>query len=70
MIRDWGKNHGYEGEQIDWSAWGMIVRKADIEMIWQGEKATTIEKEWTGIWNEIQMLRDDEKYVLIVAENP
>jgi hypothetical protein len=48
----------------------MIVRKADIEMIWQGEKATTIEKEWTGIWNEIQMLRDDEEYLLIVAENP
>ena len=30
-------------------------------------KDTTIEKEWTGIWNEIQ---NNEEYVLIVAKTP
>jgi len=58
------------GKQIDWGAWGLIVRKSDMEMIWKAEKTTTNEEEWLKIWEEIQALQDDETCVLVVAENP
>ncbi|MGO8818546.1 MAG: hypothetical protein ACLQVG_28210 [Terriglobia bacterium] len=61
-----------EVKQIDWGAWGMIVRKTYLEMIWKTEKEDRRwqdEKEWLEVWNEIGMLRDDQKYILVVAEN-
>ncbi len=50
----------------------MIVRKTYLEMIWKTEKEDRRwqdEKEWLEVWNEIGMLRDDQKYILVVAEN-
>jgi hypothetical protein len=47
----------------------VIVCKADLETIWKTQKKNTEEKEWLGIWEEIEMLQDDQKYVLVVAEN-
>jgi hypothetical protein len=73
VVDYWVKKTGLEGKQIDWGAWGMIVRKTDLEMIWKTEKEDRRwldEKEWLKIWNEIELLQDDEKYLLVVAENP
>ncbi len=67
----WAKQSGLEGQQIDWAAWGLIVRKSDLEKIWKWKKENERwhdEKEWLGFWNEIEALSDDEKYVLVVAE--
>jgi len=70
VVEHWRKKAGLEGKQLDWGAWGLIVRKSDMLMIWQEEKDTTIKEEWQRYWVEIQSLQDDETYVLIVAENP
>lgn len=71
-IDHWVKNNGWEGKQLDWGAWGVIVRKTDIEAIWkvEKEKRSTDQKEWLKIWEQIERLDDDQKYVLVVAENP
>jgi hypothetical protein len=71
-IDHWANKHGWEAKQLDWGAWGVIVRKADIEAIWkvEKEKRWTDQKEWLKIWEQIEMLEDDQKYVLVVAENP
>jgi hypothetical protein len=71
-IDHWVKKNGWEGKQLDWGAWGVIVRKADIEAIWkvEKEKRWTDQQEWLKIWDQIEMLDDDQRYVLVVAENP
>ena len=68
----WMETNGWEGKQLDWGAWGVIVGKADLEAIWKRQKETKLwtEKEWLGIWEQIEMLEEDQKYVLVVAENP
>ena len=71
VVDYWVKERGWEGKQIDWAAWGLVVRKADLEDIWLWKKENEgrkDEREWVGFWNEIEGLRDDEKYVLVVAE--
>jgi len=75
LINSWTKEHGLDGMQIDWGAWGMIVRKSDIEAIWKeqkdpNERPWQDEKKWQSIWEQIETLQDDETYVLVVAENP
>ena len=75
LINRWTKEHGLNGKQIDWGAWGMIVRKSDMEAIWKEQKDPKQrpwqdEKEWQSIWEQIEKLQDDGTYVLVVAENP
>ena len=70
VVEHWKKKACLEGKQLDWGAWGIKVRKSDLEMIWKDQKDTTAQMEWLKYWDEIQALRDDETYVLIVAENP
>jgi hypothetical protein len=73
VLDQWNKKAGLEVKQIDWGAWGMIVRKSDIETIWKSEKngrPWLNEKEWLDIWRQIGTLQDDQKYVLVVAEEP
>src|SRR3984957_16738550 len=68
----WVKEKGWEGKQLDWGAGGGIVGKADLEGIWkrQKDKKLWTEKEWLEIWEQIEILADDQKYVLVVTENP
>ncbi len=68
----WVKQNGWEGKQLDWGAWGVIVSKGDLEAIWKREKEKKkwTDKEWLEIWEQIEMLEDGPKYVLVVAENP
>jgi hypothetical protein len=68
-ITEWGKKQGFEGKQLDWGGWGMIMSKSNLETLWNTQKKGTDEKEWLGIWNEIEALPDGDKYVLVVAEN-
>jgi hypothetical protein len=75
IVSHWTETGGLEGKQIDWGAWGMIVRKSDLEAIWKEQKDPKErpwqdEKEWLDVWNQIEKLEDDQKYVLVVAENP
>jgi hypothetical protein len=71
-IDHWVKKNGWDGKQVDWGAWAVIVDKTDLEAIWkvEKEKRFTDEKEWLKIWEQIGMLEDGPKYVLVVAENP
>jgi hypothetical protein len=71
VVDYWVKEKGFEGKQIDWAAWGLIVRKSDLESIWNWKKDSERwhdEKEWVEFRNEIQALPDDGTYVLVVAE--
>jgi hypothetical protein len=75
LIRQWSEAHGLPAKQTDWGAWCMIVRKPDIQAIWQEEKplpnrSPSLEKEWESIRYQIEKLSDEETYVLVVAENP
>jgi hypothetical protein len=73
VVDYWAKKSGLQGKQLDWGGWGIIVSKADMEMIWKTEETDRRwldEKEWLDIWNQIEKLDDGEKYVLVVAENP
>jgi hypothetical protein len=72
IVSYWSKKAGLEGKQLDWVAWGLLVRKADLEAIWKEakEQRWQDQKEWQKFWDEITALPDDEMYVLVVAENP
>jgi hypothetical protein len=71
VVDHWVKERGLEGKQIDWSAWGLLVCRSDMEDIWKwkrdGERWRD-EEEWLEFWNQIHGLHDKERYVLVVAE--
>lgn len=62
----------FVGQQIDWGAWGMIVKKADSLRLWQDQepKSETRRDRWEGILADIEALDDGEQYVLVVCEMP
>ena len=68
-VTEWGEKQGFEGKQLDWGGWGMIMSKADLEVLWNTQKDRDEEKSWLGVWNEIQALPDGDKYVLVVMED-
>ncbi len=70
-LKYWANTSGFEEKQIDWSAWGIVVRKSDLEMIWKSKTdyMPWDKDEWQRIWLEIEGLEDDQKYVLVSAES-
>jgi hypothetical protein len=71
-VEYWVKKYRWEGKQLDWGAWGVIVGKADLEAIWKKRKEMKLwtDQEWLEIWEQIEALEDGPKYVLVVAESP
>lgn len=70
MVSHWSKKAGLEGKQLDWGAWGMMVRKSDLESIWKEarEQGLQDQNEWQKFWEEIEALQDGEMYVLVIGE--
>jgi hypothetical protein len=72
FIDDWSKKAGLHAQQIDWGAWGMALRKSDLKTIWNSYKEYAPWKKgyWLSVWNQIELLPDDQDYILVVMEMP
>ncbi len=61
---------GFEGRQIDWGSWAIIVRKSDCAEIWSNRDFARDAQRWDKISKEIDALAEDEEYLLVVTELP
>jgi len=65
------KDGRFQGKQIDWGAWGVLLAKSDLQTLWQTnkDKHPWSKESWLEIWNQIETLDDRQTYILVVAED-